>query len=283
MEIEGVTPPIINQETFDLAQERLSENRRPKRRHDREYLLSGHMVCGKCGRPFWASPGVKAKGYTEPRYPFYFCSGKLKSVTPFKCDNRQYSTNKLEPIVWVEVEKLLKQPELVFAELQRRQDEEETSIQQQELDSIAAQLKNREREKNHIHRAFYLTGDESTFKAAIAENTNSIEQLEKELVKCQERIENNKQFILNGDSLREACELVTSNLKTLDCSEKRLALQALQISVTIKDESIQIRGAVPNIYQVKNNAPHWYRYNRNSSHSKGSRALGRALPSPGVY
>ena len=61
----------------------------------------------------------------------------------------------------------------------------------------------------------------------------------------EEYIENAKQFTLDSDNLKHACELVASNLKTISFEEKRLALQALQVKVLVDGESVTIRGAVP--------------------------------------
>ena len=120
LEIPNATPAIISEETFNAAQERLAENRRlAARNKKKEYLLGGHIYCARCDRAFWGAPGIKPRNGKRYEYPFYQCSGRLKKVTPVKCDNRQHNAKRLEGIVWAEVEAILNNPELIIAELAR--------------------------------------------------------------------------------------------------------------------------------------------------------------------
>ena len=63
--VPGVYEPLISQQLFDLAQERLEANRGGRRGRDC-YLFSGLVVCGHCGRSMC---GKKARGR-----PIYTCN-----------------------------------------------------------------------------------------------------------------------------------------------------------------------------------------------------------------
>ena len=246
IEIPSATPVIISQELFDAAQERLRENRRMAARNSKnEYLLHGHIYCARCGRAFWGAPGIKPRNGKRYCYPFYQCSGRLKKVTPVRCDNRQHNAKRLENLVWQEVDKVLSQPELVLSELEKRETEQNTNIWQKDLERLTAQLENREHQKARMWKAFEITGDEAAFRKDISAIEKSIKEFQIEKAKLEQRIESNKQLELNRDNLKAACELVSSNLKKLDYSDKRLALQALQIRVLVDGDCITIQGAIP--------------------------------------
>ncbi|MCL0102907.1 recombinase family protein [Dehalococcoidia bacterium] len=246
IEIPGATPSIISEDIFNAAQERLEENRKMATRNSKnEYLLHGHIYCARCGRAFWGAPGIKPRNGKQYRYPFYHCSGKSKKVTPVRCDNRQHNAERLERLVWTEIEKVLSQPEMVFQELERRRVEQKTNPWERDLERITIQLENRQKQKRRVWKAFEITGDEETFRKDITLLQEEVQALEKEKVELKNRIEGNEQFEFDIDNLKKACELVVSNLKGLGFEEKRLTLQALQIRVLVDGDCITIQGAVP--------------------------------------
>jgi len=134
----------------------------------------------------------------------------------------------------------------VLTEFQRKQ-EESSSINflERDLETIRARLKYKEREKDRIHKAFYVTGNEERFRKDIAMLTEEVKALEEEEINQVNRIEANKQFALNVEGIKEACELVKSNLASLNYEEKRFVLKALQIKVMVDGKDINIEGAIP--------------------------------------
>ena len=53
-------PPIVSQETFDMAQQRLDQNKQMARRnnHAHDYLLRGLVSCGQCRLGLYRTPGT---------------------------------------------------------------------------------------------------------------------------------------------------------------------------------------------------------------------------------
>jgi site-specific DNA recombinase len=115
-------PAIIDAETFQAAQERLARNKiQAKRNRKREYLLiGGRLRCGQCGCAMY--------GATNPHgYSDYRCTRPtFHDVTAphTKCTTQG---NALETTVWHAVERALRNPELITAELERRRYDVETS------------------------------------------------------------------------------------------------------------------------------------------------------------
>jgi site-specific DNA recombinase len=107
---------------FARAQERLAENKRLSRKNTKELtLLQGLLVCGKCGYG-WYRTSTRT---TKRQAKYYRCLGadgwRHMLATPCPC--RPIRVEDLDEAVWSQVERLLEEPALIRAELQRRRDE----------------------------------------------------------------------------------------------------------------------------------------------------------------
>jgi len=96
-----------------------------------------------------------------------------------------------------------------------------------------------------VWKAFEITGDELTFRKSIALLETEVKELLNEELHLQKEIAANTQFNLDADGIRRTCELVRQNLKSLRFEDKRLALEALQITIWIDDDKVSIEGAIP--------------------------------------
>lgn len=72
IEIEGGMPVIVDRDIFDRAQERLSMGNRskPRKNDDVEFLLTGKLFCGHCGKPMVGTSGTGKNGEI---YYYYSC------------------------------------------------------------------------------------------------------------------------------------------------------------------------------------------------------------------
>lgn len=112
-------PPLITEETFALAQDRLVSNARFSRRNTKELtLLQGVLVCRECGYSCYRT-------YTRTsnkRISYYRCIGQdgWRHPDGKRCTSRPLRADELDPLVWAEVRRLLEDPQLVRAEIDRR-------------------------------------------------------------------------------------------------------------------------------------------------------------------
>ena len=247
VEIPNATPAIISEEMFEAAQARLRRNKELSSRNaKRQYLLSGHIYCSRCGRRYWGN--VRSKKRAGGRYlkQIYNCSGRFKMVTPVSCHNRNYKADYIEKLVWEKVEALLSQPELVVAELERRQEEtKNTDFINRELEAINVRLNNVRNREQRLIRAFSFGLEEELVRREKAMLDKERNALEEEKAKLERRLEGATEFALNVEGIKKFCELVRRNLSEFSFEDKRLTLEALQLKVYVDGCSLSIEGAVP--------------------------------------
>ena len=98
------------------------------------------------------------------------------------------------------------------------------------LNTVKAQLASREKQKAGVWKAFELTGDEETFKKSIGQLQREVESLQQERLRLEGAIKGIRQFSPDVDDVKRACEVMRQNLKGLNLEDKRMALEALQVS-----------------------------------------------------
>jgi len=119
--IEVPVPPLVSEEVFALAQEQLQKNRRHSPRRTMEpTLLQGMLVCQQCGYALYRTSTRTSK----QKLNYYRCIGsdgyrRLKGPV---CTNRPVRQDRLDQFVWDEMIRLLDDPALIQAEIDRRRE-----------------------------------------------------------------------------------------------------------------------------------------------------------------
>jgi site-specific DNA recombinase len=117
--IEIPVPPLVSEATFALAQEQLEANKRYAPRRTREpTLLQSMLVCQRCGYAYY-----RTSTRTSKRKLYYYrCLGSDDYRYPNGgvCDNHPVRQDHLDTVVWQEIIRLLQDPPLIRAEIDRR-------------------------------------------------------------------------------------------------------------------------------------------------------------------
>jgi site-specific DNA recombinase len=246
IEVPNATPAIIDQELFETAQAMLKRNKELSTRNaKRQYLLSGYIFC-HCGARYQGYlKKWKDNGKTNSQR--YYRCGKSQSIaSPERCLNRQLHAPRTEEAVWREIETTLAKPETVLKALEiQAKEAKQTEALHDRLSQIDTLLENRAKQKERIWRAFELTGDEDKFKRDIEVLTREVKALESEELELQHRIESYRQYEIDAERIKEACQLFSANLNDLTYEEKRFALEALQIRVLVDGEKLRLEGIIP--------------------------------------
>lgn len=104
---DGLHEPIVSEEIFEQAQriaEKRTEDYSAQKNPGRATsLLSGMLVCGKCGEPLWKMTDKRV-------HSFYCCNGRIMRRGDEKCKNKRWRMEELDEVVLNEVRKLSLRP-----------------------------------------------------------------------------------------------------------------------------------------------------------------------------
>jgi site-specific DNA recombinase len=117
--IEVSVPALVSEEMFALAQEQLEKNKRHSPRRTVEpTLLQGMLVCEQCGYALYRTSTQTSKR----KLNYYRCLGSdgYRRLRGPVCTNRPIRQDYLDQFVWSEIIRLLDDPDLVQAEIDRR-------------------------------------------------------------------------------------------------------------------------------------------------------------------
>src|SRR5260221_343790 len=117
--IEVPVPALVSEEMFAMAQEQLEKNKRhAPRRTVEPTLLQGMLVCEQCGYALYRT----STRTTKQKLNYYRCIGSdgYRRLRGPVCTNRPIRQDHLDQLVWTEIIRLLEDPELVQAEIDRR-------------------------------------------------------------------------------------------------------------------------------------------------------------------
>ena len=133
-ELPGITPPIIDTQIFERTNKSLKHNKELRKgRPKQPYLLTGHIVCGKCGKPLTGTC-IREAGY-------YRCSGAKKNEYQAKsCNAYHIRSNVIDAAVWQKVAEAIMEPDLLLHEVRSPIEYEQKQDNRAELDKEIARL-----------------------------------------------------------------------------------------------------------------------------------------------
>ncbi len=151
---DGVHEPLIDELTFQRAQAILRERGEDisrRRGNASDFLLSGVIRCGHCGKAY---VGMSARG-NGGRYEYYACSGRQKHG-PKACRNERLPRHKLEHAVFEQLAGLYRNTEMVAEALAHAEQEAARARPEieQRLASIGAEIARAEQALERYHEAF---------------------------------------------------------------------------------------------------------------------------------
>ena len=112
-------PPIVSEQTFALAQERLQANKiHAPRRTVTVSVVQGLVSCTKCGYALYRT-STRSSART---IHYYRCLGSdaWRQFSGSICNNRPVRQDLLDEVVWTEIVRLLEDPLLIQNEIERR-------------------------------------------------------------------------------------------------------------------------------------------------------------------
>jgi prefoldin subunit 5 len=162
------------------------------------------------------------------------------------CDNPSWNADKLETLVWTRIEDILKQPDIIIAEIEKQQQESnQLNVFETELQQIEHRLEVTDSEQVKLLHWAIKGFPEEQVEAENKKLNSYRENLNAQKAEIEKQIKSSQEATLNLPKLKNYVEIVKQKLTTLDFETKRMALDMLNIKVCIDGKSVEITGSVP--------------------------------------
>jgi site-specific DNA recombinase len=238
-------PAIVSQETFDLAQARLDQNKQMARRNNttHDYLLRGLVSCGGCklaclGRCL------------QPGYDYYVCRGRtdaLRAATGQRCTARYIPATALDHLVWQDLCQILAEPSLITHELERAQMGEwlpqALQARRKTLQDALAHLERQQTRLLDAYLAEIIGSDEFERKRQEVQQThNGLSQQLRQLdAQAQRQIDVAKL----AEGITSFCQRLQPTLEQLSFAQRRQLVELLIDCVIVTNGQVEIRYVLP--------------------------------------
>jgi site-specific DNA recombinase len=238
-------PAVIDRETFELAQQRLDQNKQMARRNNtaHNYLLRGLVSCAQCQL---ACTGRVA----HPGYAYYICRGRTEALLAVKgerCTARYAPARQLDDLVWQDLCQLLRNPPVIVHELQRAQAGEwlPQALQSRRttLQQALAQLQRQQVRLLEAYLAEIIAMDEFERKRQELERTT--EGLQQQLRQLEAQAQKHLDLALIAAGIEDFCQRIQATLEHLTFAQRRQLVELLIDRVIVDGEHVQIRYAIP--------------------------------------
>jgi site-specific DNA recombinase len=236
-------PAIIEPDTFEAVQKALRQHQRwASRNRRRTHLLTGGVLtCGRCGRSM--------TGICRREIRYYRCNSWSTVLDPALRCAGSVRADGLEAEVWAAVRRVLEEPALIAAELERQEAGAEAKRVEyrQQLALIDAALAKCDREAQRWAVAYageVINLDE--LKGYRAEIDARRQSLRGEQEACQRQLEVIGEARQQREALTGYCVRVRQRLTPFGPDEQRLALRALDVRVRwTPGQALRMEGSIP--------------------------------------
>ncbi len=230
--IKVKVPAIIDRKTFDLAQQRIEENkfRMGRQPLKKPHLLAKRLRCSRCGYI------ARAKSYNHWRY--YECNGKHRN--PPVCDMKPYKAELVDNIVWEWVKDTVQHPENIAKGLRTQQTElnKQNAVLRERLDLIQDRLSDTEVQLAKL-LDLYLSGDFP--KEVLTQRKNDLEKVRGDLRREYDGLsaQLDTKDLTNDQvaQIEEFCADIRAGFDSATFEDKQRYFELLEVQGTLADEN----------------------------------------------
>jgi site-specific DNA recombinase len=244
--IEVAVPALVSADTFALAQERLAQNKQISLRNTREpTLLQGLLVCQRCGYALYRT----STRTTRRQIKYYRCLGsdKYRHLRGPVCSCRPLRQDYLDALVWEEILRLLRTPELIQEELERRRRESlNSSPVQQRQEQVKRELTRLSQQMDKLLDA-YQEGllPLAELRKRSPDLQKRIEALNQEQKNLHLRAVEDQRWNQLSNSMDCFLKRLNENVGKMTVAEKQKVLRMLIKQITVGEELITIHHSIP--------------------------------------
>jgi site-specific DNA recombinase len=235
-------PALIDESLFTAVQEQLAANQQQarERRRGAKYLLQGLLECGCCRYAFYGKPVSRTSAKGKTRHTYYRCVGTdgYRFGGERVCTNQQVRTDQLDEAVWQDVRALLRHPELLRAEYERRL---QTTGDEAQREPLTRQLRHAERAVSRLIDAFQ-DGliEKPEFTPRLAKVRERVTRLRDDLTRLTAADAARDQLRRALSCLDEFAARIGAGLDEADWSVRRQIIRTLVERIRIEPDQIRI-------------------------------------------
>jgi site-specific DNA recombinase len=244
--IEIPVPAIVSETTFDLAQERLQENKRfASRRTVEPSVVQSLVHCSKCGYAMYRT----STRSSARRIYYYRCIGSdaWRHLNGPVCDNRPVRQDLLDELVWNEVIELLEKPELIETEIERRlAAARATNPNKRREEALRRELTRTRKSMERLVTAYQETLlSLEELRARLPELRRREHASQAELQSFVDQSNNQAAYLRLTETLSTFLGRLRSSAQTLDIVERQRIVRLLLKEVLVGGDTIVIRHSIP--------------------------------------
>jgi site-specific DNA recombinase len=239
-------PPLVSEETFALAREKLEANKRfAPRRTIEPTLLQGMLVCQRCGYAYYRTSTRTSKR----KLHYYRCLGSddYRYQHGRVCQNRPVRQDYLDALVWEKVMELLQDPMLIRAEIERRleaiQNASPTKRRQEGLRKESARLQNSIGRLLDAYQEDLIALEE--LRRRMPELRKRQQAVEAQRQALEEQVKDSQGYLRLADTLEAFLARLQEHAETLDVIERQKILRLVVKEVLVDEDTITIKHAIP--------------------------------------
>jgi hypothetical protein len=165
------------------------------------------------------------------------------------CQNKGWSADKLERMVWTGLEEYLGKPERITDEFEKqRQDADNLGAFESELQQIQRQLKTADLEQRQLLQWALKGFPESQVEEENRRINKARETLQRRQGELEVKIKASHDAVINIPRFRHSIEMMFNQLKGADFATKRDFIESLGITIWLDGESVELKGELdPNM------------------------------------
>lgn len=235
-------PAIVTNDLFQTVAERLEQNRLRRREQKKgaEFLLSGLLICHRCGAAYCGRRYARdAQGVARREY--YRCLGtdKYRYGGEAICTNKSLTGPLLEMAVWSDVSSLLQDPDRLRRELERRRNRPQTvEFDTADRQASIAKLKRRMARLIDAYENDWL--EKTEFESRMSRAKERLAKEQEQYAQLQRAATDEEDLSLIADQFQTFAQQIASGLENADFSTRRKLLQLLVNRVEVDDDEVRI-------------------------------------------
>jgi site-specific DNA recombinase len=244
--IEVPVPALVSDEMFALAQEQLENNKRHSSRRTIEAtLLQGMLVCAQCGYALYRTSTRTSKR----KLNYYRCLGSdgYRRLSGPVCSNRPVRQDYLDQFVWTEIIRLLEDPGLIQAEIDRRREAARNAdpLRKREEDLRREQLrveKSSERLVTAYQEGLVTLPQLRQRMPALQKQTQAVES---ELQSLKMAAVDETKYLQLAENLAGFSSKLRQRAEVLDIGVRQQILRLLVKEILVGTDTITLRHSIP--------------------------------------